>query len=143
MKLISKTIICIIAVGGIIILLPFVVPGLYFVRIPSKNDIKVETIRNMVRNDIPLGSSRKKVSEWLSTKKISFGFMDGKKYDLNYESSSVRSGIPIEKLGGFISVKIPNSSRGILTEWSISMLFFFDKQDKLLKYEIYEQSYGF
>lgn len=127
----------------VIVALTFVVPGMYFLRIPTKHDVKIETIRHMIREELPLGSSRARVSEWLIKKKIDHGFVDGKTYDLNDDSGAVRSGIPVDKLSGIMTAKIPNSSRGILAEWNLIMIFFFNKQDKLLKYEIYEQSYGF
>lgn len=116
---------------------------LYFIKIPSKNDISLKDARKLVAQGVKSSSSKSEVELWLKSKKIQYVYADSKKEDFNYSSPAVDSGIPIKNISGIIFAKIPNTERGIIAQWDIKIAFFFDKKGKLLKYMINKTSTGF
>lgn len=120
-------------------------PLLYFIvhlRLPGKNANFAKNLDKAIQTSAPIGSNRALVEKWLtSTQIIKYGYVEGQD-NLKYETVALQSKFPIEQLRGIIKARLPDVGRSLLMEWEVEIIFFFDKEGKLIDYSIQEGGYG-
>lgn len=94
----------------------------------------LQTVQQMVQQEVPLGSSKSHVEAWLKKKKMEHSYTDGRRQDLNAIASVAGIGIPVSSLAGFFEAAVSGSS----SSREVFLVFFIDKKGKLVKYTISE-----
>jgi hypothetical protein len=103
---------------------------------PSRT-VRVAQLDKSIRTELPARATRAQVKAWFQRHKISYGYMDGKKYKLDDESFVVESGVPVKNIGGVMTggFRIP-AEQLFEDNCSINIAFFMDKNDKVIKHQV-------
>jgi len=81
---------------------------------------------------LPKGSSRAKVAAFLSSQGLESSFINGKE-SLDYSSVVGHNGYTSANIGGYSAAIVRGTSGNVLISGDTTFLFFFDKNDRLLK----------
>jgi hypothetical protein len=114
-----------------------------------KNPTTVKQVEDKVRSGVAVGSSRSDVETWLDSEGIKWhGTGQPEPMWVRSDGSPVygsvveKSGIDPETIGGMVSGTILDTKRDFLVKWSIAIDFFFDKEDRLIKYQVRNEGTG-
>ena len=102
----------------------------------------LKEVKQMVNKGISLGLTSNQITAWLDSKKIKHNSYTQRKDYLENSSSVRRSKHRVENLGGVIQAVIPKNSKAFTRYTDITMIFFFDKNSKLIDYSVDEVGTG-
>jgi hypothetical protein len=109
-------------------------------RVPGK-PTRTQMLR-LVRQALPLGTSRKTVEKWLDERRILHSYLDARTHNLS-DSSAVRdSGLRSSRLGGIIQGNIRGISTGGWWRSDLQLVFFFNKRSRLVATSVTEIGIG-
>jgi hypothetical protein len=93
-----------------------------------------EQVEKTVRDGVPVGSTQETIESFLDGVGFPHRFY-GSLHDVDTTDGRY-SGISPADFGGAISAHVPNPNLGLLTGGSIQMLFYLDKNGRLIKYDL-------
>jgi hypothetical protein len=93
-----------------------------------------ERVEKAVREGLPTGSAREEIESFLDRLGFPHHFYDSL-HSVDATDGRV-SGVTPADFGGAISAHVPNPNLGLLTGGSIRMVFYLNKNGRLIKYDL-------
>jgi hypothetical protein len=90
--------------------------------------VNLRELRNKIEKQLPTGSTKKEVTDFLDARRIKHGDIVLTKYDSQYSDNGVEKRL--------LYASIPRIRKVLLIEWGIYMSFRFDADDRLIEYRI-------
>lgn len=107
-----------------------------YMAIISGKGMSLQDIQFIVDKELPLGSSRNQIKKWFKGKNISYSYLDAQRGQLNHDSDTAQSGIPLKKLSGVLRANIIGSS-GSIYKCRSHIVFFLDEKGNSIKRGVY------
>jgi hypothetical protein len=113
-----------------------------------KNPTTAKEVEDKIRVGVPIGATRSEVEAWFKSQGIE-SYYEGKPKPMipgadrpSYDTVIEQSGLDPETIGGTVSGGIADTERDFMVTWSLQILFFLDKDGKLMKYQVKNQGTG-
>jgi hypothetical protein len=100
----------------------------------ENSQVTVERLRNQIKNELPIGTSKSKVIDFLERKNIHHSdYSEIQEYETVQDVNGFKQVLTLHRT---ITADIRNVKNDVFTTYMIQIVFFFDENGNLEKYDV-------